>query len=197
MSKLVAGYEAIMPTYKGQLTEEDIVKLILRYIKGLGSDDGGHGAGTNGGGSSQNTHAAADAGSQDSRGAGGERRRSTATGSRPGTGSRSGTMSSTTHAQTLGAGGGDGHGGTSRWFAPQLPEGRVQAPSRASSPPTTNGSSILYLLSVTFFFAIGGLPSPSSFRLELMTPEGDLVQRRDLQQACSRSHGDACSCSST
>ncbi len=33
-SKIVAGYQPIMPTYQGQLTEEEIIQLI-RYIQSL------------------------------------------------------------------------------------------------------------------------------------------------------------------
>jgi cytochrome c oxidase subunit 2 len=35
-SKVVAGYQPIMPTFKGQLTEQDVLELIT-YIKSLGS----------------------------------------------------------------------------------------------------------------------------------------------------------------
>jgi len=35
-AKLVEGYPAIMPTFKGQLTEEQILQFIA-YIKSLGS----------------------------------------------------------------------------------------------------------------------------------------------------------------
>jgi len=36
---LVAGFQAIMPTYKGQVSEEDIVRLIA-YIKSLAGREG-------------------------------------------------------------------------------------------------------------------------------------------------------------
>ena len=39
-AKIVAGYQPIMPTFKGQLGEEDLIQLIS-YIKGLGSDEPG------------------------------------------------------------------------------------------------------------------------------------------------------------
>jgi len=39
-AKVVAGYMAVMPTYAGQLTEEEILQLIV-YIKSLGGDGGG------------------------------------------------------------------------------------------------------------------------------------------------------------
>ena len=35
-AKIVAGYNAIMPTYQGRVSEEDLVELIL-YIKSLGA----------------------------------------------------------------------------------------------------------------------------------------------------------------
>jgi len=39
----VAGYQPIMPTYKGQLTEEEILEL-MSYIKSLdGADQGAQG----------------------------------------------------------------------------------------------------------------------------------------------------------
>ena len=36
-AKLVKGYNAIMPTYQGQISEEELVQLIT-YIKGLGTE---------------------------------------------------------------------------------------------------------------------------------------------------------------
>ena len=36
-AKIVAGYQPIMPTYRGQLTEEEIIQLI-RYIQSLKSN---------------------------------------------------------------------------------------------------------------------------------------------------------------
>jgi cytochrome c oxidase subunit 2 len=39
-SKVVSGYNAIMPTYQGRLSEEELVELIL-YIKSLGGDEAG------------------------------------------------------------------------------------------------------------------------------------------------------------
>ena len=44
-AKVVAGYQPIMPTYKGQLTEEEILELI-GYIKSLGGDEDGAAQGT-------------------------------------------------------------------------------------------------------------------------------------------------------
>ena len=44
-AKIVAGYQPIMPTYKGQLDEEDLIRLIS-YIKGLGAGDAGRGVGS-------------------------------------------------------------------------------------------------------------------------------------------------------
>ena len=41
---------------------------------------------------------------------------------------------------------------------------------------------LLYLVSVTFFFFVGGAFAVL-IRLELATPDGDLVSRRHLQQA--------------
>jgi len=43
---------------------------------------------------------------------------------------------------------------------------------------------LLYLLSITFFFFIGGFFA-LLIRLELLTPAGDLVQADNLQQAFS------------
>jgi cytochrome c oxidase subunit 2 len=42
-AKLVAGYQPIMPTFKGQLDEEDLIQLIA-YIKGLRSQASEEGA---------------------------------------------------------------------------------------------------------------------------------------------------------
>jgi len=39
-SQVVAGYQPIMPTYKGQISEENLFKLIA-YIKSLGEAGGG------------------------------------------------------------------------------------------------------------------------------------------------------------
>jgi cytochrome c oxidase subunit 2 len=39
MAKIVAGYEPVMPTYAGQLGEEQIIQLAL-YIKSLKKKDG-------------------------------------------------------------------------------------------------------------------------------------------------------------
>lgn len=38
-AKLVAGYEPVMPTFKGQISEEELLKIIV-YIKSLTKDDG-------------------------------------------------------------------------------------------------------------------------------------------------------------
>ncbi len=38
-AKIVSGYQPIMPTFKGQLTEEDVIELI-NYIKGLKAPEG-------------------------------------------------------------------------------------------------------------------------------------------------------------
>jgi cytochrome c oxidase subunit 2 len=38
-AKIVAGYQPIMPTYKGQVTEEQLLQLIT-YIKSLSSMEG-------------------------------------------------------------------------------------------------------------------------------------------------------------
>ena len=46
-AKIVAGYQPIMPTFKGQLSEEDLVRLIS-YIKGLAPP--GEGTASAGGG---------------------------------------------------------------------------------------------------------------------------------------------------
>ncbi len=44
-AKMVAGYNPVMPTYQGQLSEEELVQLIT-YIRSLGEKDGEkHGAG--------------------------------------------------------------------------------------------------------------------------------------------------------
>jgi cytochrome c oxidase subunit 2 len=39
-SKVVAGYQPIMPAYEGQLGEEQVLQLIA-YIRSLGADAGG------------------------------------------------------------------------------------------------------------------------------------------------------------
>jgi cytochrome c oxidase subunit 2 len=39
VAKVVAGYQPIMPTYQGQLSEDQIVQLIA-YIKSLGKSAG-------------------------------------------------------------------------------------------------------------------------------------------------------------
>ena len=39
-AKIVAGYQPIMPTYRGQLSEEEIIQLI-RYVSSLKSPSGG------------------------------------------------------------------------------------------------------------------------------------------------------------
>ena len=41
---------------------------------------------------------------------------------------------------------------------------------------------MLYLISITIFFALGGLFA-AGIRLELLTPKGDFVDGRHLQQA--------------
>ena len=41
---------------------------------------------------------------------------------------------------------------------------------------------MLFLVSITFFFVVGGIFA-GLIRLELLTPPGDLVQRRHVQQA--------------
>ena len=38
-AKVVKGYQPLMPTYSGQLSEEELLQLII-YIKSLGADDG-------------------------------------------------------------------------------------------------------------------------------------------------------------
>ena len=38
-AKIVAGYQPIMPTYKGQVTEEQLLQL-MAYIKSLSSGEG-------------------------------------------------------------------------------------------------------------------------------------------------------------
>ena len=38
-AKIVLGYDAIMPTFKGQLSEEQVIQLIS-YIKALGAPPG-------------------------------------------------------------------------------------------------------------------------------------------------------------
>jgi cytochrome c oxidase subunit 2 len=37
-AKMVPGYQPVMPTYQGQLTEEELLQLII-YIKSLGAQD--------------------------------------------------------------------------------------------------------------------------------------------------------------
>jgi len=44
-AKIVAGYQPIMPTFTGQLDEENLIQLIS-YIKGLGASGTGRGAGS-------------------------------------------------------------------------------------------------------------------------------------------------------
>jgi cytochrome c oxidase subunit 2 len=54
-AKIVAGYQPIMPTYKGQLDEEDLIRLIT-YLKGLGTtgaEGGGPAAGEAPGGAAR------------------------------------------------------------------------------------------------------------------------------------------------
>jgi cytochrome c oxidase subunit 2 len=38
-SQVVAGFEPIMPTYEGQLTEDQLLQLVA-YIKAIGNPDG-------------------------------------------------------------------------------------------------------------------------------------------------------------
>jgi len=52
-AKIVAGYQPLMPTFKGQVSEEELIQLIA-YIKGLEAADGGQAA-DNGGGAAQET----------------------------------------------------------------------------------------------------------------------------------------------
>jgi len=37
-AKIVAGFKNIMPTFKGQLSEEEIIQLIA-YIKSIGAEE--------------------------------------------------------------------------------------------------------------------------------------------------------------
>ena len=63
-----------------------------------------------------------------------------------------------------------------------LPERRATASSRGCSPPTTSASPCCTSLTITLFFFLGGAFA-TLIRLELLTPQGDLVSLRDLQQA--------------
>ena len=39
-SEVVAGYEPVMPSFKGQISEQDLLK-ILAYIKSIGTKEAG------------------------------------------------------------------------------------------------------------------------------------------------------------
>ncbi len=39
-AKIVQGYQPVMPTFKGQVTEEELIQLV-NYVKTLKAPDGG------------------------------------------------------------------------------------------------------------------------------------------------------------
>jgi hypothetical protein len=53
-SQIVEGYQPIMPTFKGQVTEEQLMSLVA-YIKSLSGVTGGTSTGTTGGASGPGT----------------------------------------------------------------------------------------------------------------------------------------------
>ena len=119
-AKITAGFQPIMPTFQGLVSEEQLLELI-EYVKSLqsaaaGADQGSHGPAPT-------------------------------------------VLTPPRHYLN------DGYGITS-WLLTRDHK-RI---------------ALLYLAAVTFFFFVGGAFAVL-IRLELATPAGDLVSRRDLQQA--------------
>ena len=120
-AKIVAGFQPIMPTFQGLVTEEQLLQLIA-YVRSLG----------------QQAAAANDAAGLVGR-------------------------DTENHMDTVSYLN-DGHGIKS-WLLTKDHK-RI---------------ALLYLVSITAFFAIGGFFA-MFIRLELLTPAGDLLSSRDLQQ---------------
>ena len=136
---MVAGFKPIMPTFQGQITEEQLMAL-MAYMKSLGQT-------------------AAEASAPSSRPLRAEQRAPAI--KVYGNMATAATNQSAERENYLNAG-----YGLKSWLL------------------TTDHKriAILYLMSITFFFLIGGFFA-MLIRLELLTPAGDLVSGRHLQQA--------------
>ena len=151
-AKIVAGYDDIMPTFKGLITEDGLLKLV-EYVKSLGPKNGTQTSATAGGDADQRF------GAED-----------------PARRTRTSPQAGSVPKESVSCKGNMyDYGASSSRRNKRITSTRQNGLKSWLLTQDHKRIAILYLIAVTFFFALGGMFAVL-IRLELATPAGDLLE---------------------